>query len=67
AIFYWAGGGVDETGWEEFTEASRQLIERVKEIEGASAERSAGGGMECFPTTFAIAAFESPSAERRKR
>ncbi|HWA53997.1 MAG TPA: winged helix-turn-helix domain-containing protein [Solirubrobacterales bacterium] len=67
AIFYWAGGGVDETGWKEFTEASRQLIERVKEIEDASAERSSDGGMKCFPTTFAIAAFESPPDGRRRR
>lgn len=67
AIFYWVGGGMDETGWEEFVEASRQLIERVKAIEGASSERAAEGGEECFPTTFAVAAFESPLAERRKR
>lgn len=67
AIFYWIGGGMDETGWEEFVEASRQLIERVKAIEDASAARATEGGAECFPTTFAISAFESPAAERRKR
>lgn len=67
AIFYWAGGNMDETGWEEFVEASRQLIERVKAIEDASAERAAEGGEECFPTTFAITAFESPRVERRER
>jgi DNA-binding transcriptional ArsR family regulator len=67
AIFYWVGGGMDETGWEEFVAASRQLIERVKAIEDASAERAADGGEECFPTTFAVTAFESPRATRRKR
>jgi DNA-binding transcriptional ArsR family regulator len=67
AIFYWVGGGMDETGWKEFVEASRQLIERVKAIEDASAERAAEGGEECFSTTFSVAAFESPLAERRKR
>jgi DNA-binding transcriptional ArsR family regulator len=67
AIFYWVGGGMDETGWVEFVEASQQLIERVKTIESASAERAANGGAECFPTTFAVTAFESPLAERRKR
>lgn len=67
SIFYWVGGGMDETGWEEFIEASRQLIERVKAIESASAERAANDGAECFPTTFAVTAFESPPAERRKR
>ncbi len=67
AIFYWVGGGMDETGWREFVKASRQLIDRVKTIENASAERAAEGGEECFPTTFAVAAFESPAAERRKR
>ena len=67
AIFYWVGGGMDETGWEEFVEASRQLIARVKAIEDASAERAAEGGEERFPTTFAITAFESPLVERRKR
>jgi len=66
AIFYWVGGGMDEAGWEEFVEASRQLIDRVKAIEHASAERAAEGGEECFPTTFAIAAFESPSSENRR-
>jgi DNA-binding transcriptional ArsR family regulator len=67
AIFYWVGGGMDETGWEEFVAASRQLIDRVKAIENASAERAADGGEECFPTTFAVTAFESPIAPRRKR
>jgi DNA-binding transcriptional ArsR family regulator len=67
AIFYWVGGGMDETGWKEFVEASRQLIDRVKAIENASTERAAEGGGECFPTTFAVTAFESPLAERRKR
>jgi DNA-binding transcriptional ArsR family regulator len=67
AIFYWVGGGMDETGWKEFVEASRLLIERVKAIEDASAERAAASGEECFPTTFAVSAFESPPAERRKR
>jgi len=67
AIFYWVGGGMDEAGWGEFVEASRQLIDRVKEIENASAERAAEGGEECFPTTFAVAAFESPANDPRKR
>lgn len=67
AIFYWVGGGIDETGWKELVEASRQLIDRVKAIEGASAERAAEGGEECFPTTFAIAAFESPTLDPRRR
>ncbi len=67
AIFYWVGGGMDEAGWNEFIEASRQLIDRVKAIENASAERAAESGKECFPTTFAVTAFESPVAERRKR
>lgn len=67
AIFYWVGGGMDEAGWKEFVDASQQLIERVKAIESASAERAANGGTECFPTTFAVTAFESPLAERRKR
>jgi DNA-binding transcriptional ArsR family regulator len=67
AIFHWVGGYMDETGWEEFVEASRQLIDRVKAIEEASAERAGEGAGECFPTTFAVAAFESPPAERRKR
>ncbi len=67
AIFYWTGGGMDETGWGEFVEASRQLIDRVKEIEEASAKRTASNGEKCFPTTFSLAAFESPAAERRKR
>lgn len=68
AVFYWAGGGMDETGWEEFVEASRQLIHRVKDIEDASAKRAAESGEECFPTTFAVAALESSAAtgERRK-
>jgi DNA-binding transcriptional ArsR family regulator len=67
AVFYWVGGGMDETGWEEFVAASRQLIDRVKAIESASAERAADGGEKCFPTTFAVTAFESPVAARRKR
>jgi len=67
AVFYSVSGGMDETGWDEFVAASRQLIERVKAIENASAERAADGGEECFPTTFAVTAFESPIAARRKR
>ena len=67
AIFHWIGGAMDETGWDEFVEASRQLIDRVNAIENASAERAAAGGEECFSTTFAIAAFESPRVERRRR
>jgi len=67
AVFYSFSGGMDETGWEEFVAASRQLIERVKAIETASAKRAADGGEECFPTTFAVTAFESPIAARRKR
>ncbi|HVY78908.1 MAG TPA: winged helix-turn-helix domain-containing protein [Solirubrobacterales bacterium] len=68
SVFYWAGGGMDEIGWREFLEASRQLIHRVKDIEDASAQRAAEGGKACFPTTFAVAALESPVAtERPKR
>lgn len=67
AVFYWVGGGMDETGWEEFVEASRQLIHRVKTIEDASAKRAAEGGEECFPTTFAVAALESPTAAERRK
>lgn len=67
AIFYWVGGGMDEVGWEEFVGASRQLIERVKEIEAESVRRTAEGGEECFPITFAVTAFESPAADRRGR
>lgn len=67
AIFHWAGGGMDETGWEEFVEASRQLIHRVKAIEDASAKRAAEGGGPCFPTTFAVAALESPTAATRRK
>ncbi len=67
AIFYWAGGGMDETGWEEFVEASRQLIHRVKDIEDASAKRAAAGGEACFPTAFAVAALESPTAAARRK
>lgn len=66
-IFYWTGGSMDETGWEEFAAASRQLIDRVKEIEDACAERAGGGGQACFPTTFSVAAFESPPANQRRR
>lgn len=66
SIFYWVGGGMDETGWGEFVAASRQLIARVKEIESASAARAADGGEACFPTTFAVAAFESPTAAPAK-
>lgn len=65
AIFYWARGGMDETGWQEFVEASRRLIRHMKDIESASAKRAAEGGEACFPTTFAVAAFESPPLERR--
>lgn len=64
-IFHWVGGGMDETGWREFVEASRQLIRRLEDIESASAKRAAAGGAECFPTTFALAAFESTAGERR--
>ena len=67
AIFYWIGGCMDEAGWEEFVAASRRLIQRVKEIEEASAERMAEGGEQCFPTTFALAAFESPPAVPGRR
>lgn len=65
-IFHWAGGDMDEIGWGEFVEASRQLIQRLEDIESASAKRAAAGGGECFPTTFALAAFESSPGERRK-
>lgn len=64
AVFYWVGGGMDEAGWKEFIEAAWQLIHRVKEIEDASAKRASAGESECFPTTFSVAAFESPAADR---
>lgn len=65
-ILHWVGADMDETGWGEFVEASRQLIQRVEDIESASVERAAAGGAACFPTTFALAAFESARDERRK-
>ncbi len=65
-IFHWIGADMDETGWGEFVEASRQLIQRLEDIESASAKRVAAGGERCFPTTFALAAFETPSGDHRK-
>lgn len=68
AVFYWIGGGMDETGWEEFTAAVRELIEVVGQIEVDSVKRVADGEGDgvIFPTTFAVSGFESPKQSARK-
>jgi DNA-binding transcriptional ArsR family regulator len=68
AVFYWIGGGMDETGWEQFTAALHELIKVVSQIEVDSVQRVANGegNGEIFPTTFAVSGFESPKQVSKK-
>ncbi|HEY5053945.1 MAG TPA: helix-turn-helix domain-containing protein [Solirubrobacterales bacterium] len=58
--FSWIAILLDELGWSEFTEAMRQLLERVVEIEVAACKRLRENGEPGIPATFALAGFESP-------
>jgi hypothetical protein len=67
AVFYWIGGGLDETGWRNLTAAIRRLIGEVSDFEVESAQRAADGEGALFSTTFGVLGFESPKRGSRKR
>lgn len=59
----WTPMLVDEEGWDEVKVAMREMLERVFEIQSASAERLTKEDAPGIPLSVAMMAFEAPSSE----
>jgi DNA-binding transcriptional ArsR family regulator len=62
----WTPMLVDEEGWDEVQTALREMLERVFEIQSASAERLAKADAPGIPVSVAMMGFEAPSSEDHK-
>ncbi len=59
----WTPMLLDEEGWDEARTAMREMLERVFEIQSASAERLTEEDAPGIPVSVAMMAFEAPSSE----
>jgi DNA-binding transcriptional ArsR family regulator len=62
----WTPMIVDEEGWDEVNEAAAALLERVFEIQAASAERLTKAGEPGVQISVASLAYETPSSKERR-
>ena len=68
ACLYWAPRDLDEIAWKEQVSMIAWCIEESKRLEEETVERRANGeGEDSLHSTFAIAAFPSPTHEEVKR
>lgn len=65
--FTWTPYTVDEEGWSELTALQAETLERATEIGVRSAERMARSQEAGVNTTFALACFESPKLDTKKK
>ena len=61
----WTPGVVDEQGWEESVDLVNETLERVIEIQTASAKRLAKSGEEGIPATAVLMNFEAPAPQAK--
>lgn len=59
----WTPMLVDEEGWDEVRTSMREMLERVFEIQSASAERLTKEDAPGIPVSVAMLSFEAPSSE----
>lgn len=62
----WTPMLVDEEGWGEIKTALTEMLERVFDIQSASAERLTEADAPGIPVSVAMMAFEAPSSENHK-
>jgi DNA-binding transcriptional ArsR family regulator len=62
----WTPMIVDEWGWGELTKSLGEMLERVFEIQAASAERLAKADQAGIPISVALAGYETPTTEEKR-
>jgi len=65
--FTWTPYTVDEEGWSELTKLQAETLDEATAIEVRSAERMARSREAGVNTTFALACFESPKLDAKKK
>jgi DNA-binding transcriptional ArsR family regulator len=65
--FTWTPYTVDEQGWSELTALQAETLDAATAIEVRSAERMAESRENGINTTFALACFESPQLDQKKK